>query len=107
MFLQFILIITFTFSIVYGQNLIQSGPMLGYADMREALIWVQTQNSAKVQIEYFEDKKPEKKFKTDVFQTQKTNAFCAKLICDQVEPGILYQYSVIINNKLLPIKNLI
>ena len=44
---------------------LQSGPMIGYVDMFEALVWVQTKGHATVHIEYWEKDKPETKYKTD------------------------------------------
>ena len=38
---------------VAQENLLQSGPMVGYSDFREALIWVQTTEAAEVKIGYF------------------------------------------------------
>ena len=37
---------------------LQSGPMIGYVDMFEALVWVQTKGNATVHIEYWEQDKP-------------------------------------------------
>ncbi len=80
-----------------GNANLQNGPMLGYVDMREALIWVQTKSSAAVSVDYWETARPEKIFHTtDVF-TKKENGFTAKCVADQVLPGIEYTYRVNIN----------
>lgn len=42
-----------------GNAGLQSGPMLGYADMFEVLIWVQTKSAGTVKIEYWDSEKPE------------------------------------------------
>lgn len=39
---------------LYLSAQLKSGPMLGYADMKEVLIWVQTQQAASVHIQYHE-----------------------------------------------------
>gem|GEM_PF-6823568 len=40
---------------VFAQaNLLQSGPMVGYSEMKEVLLWVQTKSSAKVKFAYWE-----------------------------------------------------
>jgi alkaline phosphatase D len=80
-----------------GTEALQSGPMIGYADMKEVLIWAQTKHFAGVQVEYWEEGKPEKKYWTDYVQTHKSEGFTAKCIADQVEPGRTYQYRVEIN----------
>ena len=33
-------------------SILQSGPMIGYADMQEVMIWVQTNKNAEVYVEY-------------------------------------------------------
>lgn len=86
---------------LYAQSsLLQSGPMLGYSEMTEVLIWVQTKESAKVQIEYWSKENPKNKLYTEVGNTQKRDAFSVKLIADQVEPGQTYEYNLLINGQL-------
>ena len=79
--------------------LLQSGPMLGYNEMREVLLWVQTKEAARVQFAYWAKDKPAEKHYTDEKATRKSEAFTAKLIADEVEPGTDYSYQVLINGK--------
>ncbi len=81
------------------QDLLQSGPMVGYAEMREALLWVQTKAAAKVQFTYWERENPDKKYVTDAKVTSKDHVYTAKLIADQVEPGKRYDYELSINDQ--------
>ncbi|MCU0438574.1 MAG: alkaline phosphatase family protein [Raineya sp.] len=84
----------------FGQaNLLQSGPMVGYSEMREVLLWVQTKSSAKVKFGYWEKGSSNKKSFTEEFTTQKSDAFTARLIADLVEPGKKYEYELYINNQ--------
>ncbi|MFN3638833.1 MAG: alkaline phosphatase D family protein [Chloroherpetonaceae bacterium] len=80
-------------------ELLQSGPMLGYSDMKETLLWVQTKSQAKVKFEYWEKGKPEQKFTTEELYTNKQTAFTAKAIADKVEPGRRYEYALYINGQ--------
>lgn len=73
--------------------------MLGYAEMREVLLWVQTKSGAKVQIAYWEQGKPNETYLTDAKVTSKNNAFTAKLLADQVQPGKRYDYELRINDQ--------
>ena len=82
----------------YAQDLINSGPMVGYSTMQEVLLWVQTEERAKVHFEYYEIDNPKVKFSTDKIETEKKNGYVAKLIADQVIPGKKYKYEVYINN---------
>ncbi len=75
---------------------IVSGPMVGYAEMREVLLWVQTNGSAKVQFEYSNG---EQTFRTPIYLTQAPEAFTARLVANQVKPGETYTYKVFINDQ--------
>ncbi|MFQ5640829.1 MAG: alkaline phosphatase D family protein [bacterium] len=79
------------------KSYLQSGPMVGYGDMREVLLWVQTKKSAKVKIEYFDRNEPQKRSATAELETTKATAFTAKLIADRVQPGKHYEYELFIN----------
>lgn len=83
------------------QELLQSGPMLGYSEMREVALWVQTKLAAEVQFLYWDQQTPEKKFWTNKIVTEKSAAFTATLIADSLEPGNSYHYDVYINNQKL------
>ena len=73
--------------------------MLGYADMREAMIWVQTTREAEVFIRYADQESPEIYHRTNIVKTTKEEAFTARLIADEVEPGRTYVYQLFIEDK--------
>ncbi len=81
----------------FTQDLVQSGPMVGYSTMREALLWVQTTTSAEVYFEYFDKENPSERFKTEKYTTQSKYGFVAKLIADQIMPGKKYTYELYVN----------
>ena len=84
----------------YAQkNLLQAGPMVGYCEMTEAMIWVQTTQAAKVKIAYFETGKPAPVYFSDEVLTEKTKGFTAHLVADKIKEGKNYTYSVYINNQ--------
>ncbi len=82
-------------------KLLQSGPMVGYCDFREALLWVQTNAPAKVHFEYWDKANPSKKFRTNSVQTKKESAFTAKCIADSVLNDLKYDYSLFINDEIV------
>ncbi|MBU2466886.1 MAG: alkaline phosphatase family protein, partial [Bacteroidetes bacterium] len=88
---------------VSGQQagLLQSGPMVGYADMQEVMLWVQTSKSAKVQFAYHEPGKEQNLMLTAEKTTSPEEAFTAKLIADKVEPGKTYIYRLLINGEFI------
>ena len=82
------------------KNLLQSGPMVGYSDFREALIWVQTTKPAEVKIGYFTENEAEKF--TESVQTTKAGDFIAKLTPNEVDYGKNYTYKLYINDVYVP-----
>jgi alkaline phosphatase D len=82
-----------------ANSLLQSGPMLGYSDMRESMIWVQTTTEAEVYAVYSDVANPKIRNYTNKVKTSKDLAYTARLIADNVEPGLRYSYKIYINNK--------
>ncbi|MEO0339443.1 MAG: alkaline phosphatase D family protein [Bacteroidota bacterium] len=81
------------------KSLLQSGPMLGYSEMKEVLLWVQTKEAATVHFAYWPQGQTDNIAYTGKKQTSKNQAFVAKLIADQVEPGQRYDYDLYINDQ--------
>lgn len=77
---------------------LQSGPMLGYSEMRESLLWVQTKEEAKVKFVYWDKESPNKKYETKEVITRENKAFTVKLIADKVLPGKIYEYDLYIDS---------
>lgn len=73
--------------------------MLGYAEQREVLIWVQTTEAAEVTVAYL-DSTGTISF-TETVRTGAAEAFTAKLIADQVQPGTTYNYHVLLDGKVV------
>lgn len=98
---SFLLLSTLLIQIsVFSQNsLLKSGPMLGYCEMKEAVIWVQTTLKASVHITYFDINQPKEIFKTETYTSIAENGFTNHLILNKIQPNITYNYIVYINNK--------
>ncbi len=86
-------------SLTAQHPLLQSGPMLGYTDLREALIWVQTKQAATVQFEYWDASNPTDRHRTEKAVTEKITAYTAKAVADEVEPGKTYEYRLYLNGE--------
>ena len=91
------IIFSLLFISTHAQDLINSGPMVGYSTMQEVLLWVQTDEKAKVHFEYYEIDNPKIRFKTEEKETDKKSGYVAKLIADEVVPGKNYKYEIFIN----------
>lgn len=101
--LSFYIIVLFLFVpfIAFAQaDVLQSGPMVGYSDFREALIWVQTKAPADVKIGYFAQGEKERFTKT--VSTTEEGDYIAKLFPSDVAYGTTYIYKLYINNQYIP-----
>ncbi len=78
---------------------LQSGPMVGYAEMREAQVWVQTREPAKLQLAYWPKTKPGERSVSAVVEATPANACTAKLLADNVTPGTRYAYEVLVDGR--------
>ncbi|MCU0428021.1 MAG: alkaline phosphatase family protein [Candidatus Kapabacteria bacterium] len=80
-------------------SLLQSGPMVGYAQMREVALWAQTKQAARVKFVYYETTIASVRYETDEVQTSKNDAFTAHCLATDVEPSRKYTYELYINGK--------
>ncbi len=94
-----LLCIILFFSNLNAQEVLQSGPMVGYSAMREVGLWAQTKISAKVKFSYWNENDPKEKFFTKEVTTEKEKGFTATLVADNLEPGQKYNYELYINGK--------
>ena len=85
--------------LISAQNLLKSGPMKGYAEMREALIWVQMEQACIVELVYWPDTLPEKEFRSLAKAAAPENANVVHLVADSVEPGVTYGYAIYANGE--------
>jgi len=75
--------------------------MLGYSEMKEVAIWVQTNQEAEVFIEYWISGHPDTAWLTNTYLTSKQDGYTALLIADTLEPGNKYDYRLYINYELV------
>ncbi|MEN3040473.1 MAG: alkaline phosphatase D family protein [Bacteroidia bacterium] len=78
---------------------LQAGPMIGYTQMREVAIWLQTTTSAKVVIEYADTAFPKNKHRTPPVYTTPEKAYTALFRLAPLEPGRVYRYTVYLNGR--------
>jgi alkaline phosphatase D len=81
----------------FGQ--LVAGPMLGYSEMKETLIWVQTEGETDVQYAYWPEGDESKKILTELVRTQKVNNYIAKILATDLEPGTKYSYELHLNGE--------
>jgi len=94
------LVIVLCVNWAFAQNeILLSGPMVGYSDYREVLIWVQTQKEADVKIGYFKAGSIE--VFTENVRAKAENDHIVKLYPNEVEFGTTYTYKLYINDQLV------
>jgi alkaline phosphatase D len=96
-----LVLLLFTSSLGFGQNsdFIQSGPMLGYVEMREALVWVQYKEPVETYLKVWEPGAQDT-INTTIQNSNNESANVIKFIIADLEPGRIYQYDIYVNNKL-------
>ncbi|MCF6269865.1 MAG: alkaline phosphatase family protein [Melioribacteraceae bacterium] len=99
--ITFIVFQIFSSILIAQANLLRSGPMVGYSEMREVMLWVQTHDVADVKIAYWIKDSSSVKEYTNVVSTEKKSAFTAHLMVDILEPGLTYEYELYINGKVI------
>ncbi len=81
---------------------LRSGPMVGYSNMREVMLWVQTSIPAEVYVSYSLASDAKEVFKTATYHTAAEEAYTAHLLADQVQPGMTYHYTLYIDGEEVP-----
>ena len=75
---------------------IRSGPMLGYADLTEASVWIQTTADTETRLRYWpEGKRADSRTTTALVADEKTD-HTALFVIPGLEPGTRYGYEILI-----------
>ncbi len=77
---------------------LQAGPMLGYADMFEVKVWLQTREAHAVHLSY-RDAEGGAELQTETINTSRSTAFTALFVLDRLEPGHRYSYDVNVDGR--------
>ncbi|MEO0405631.1 MAG: metallophosphoesterase family protein, partial [Bacteroidota bacterium] len=78
---------------------IAAGPMLGYCEMKEALVWIQTEGSQNISIQY--SVRGNNWITSEEITTGSPSAYTHKFILSPLEPGFSYTYRFLIDGKPL------
>lgn len=83
-------------------SLLQSGPLVGYGQMTEVMLWVQTTQPAEVQFRYWNAATPDAKLISGTVSTSADRANVAHVLIAGLSPGNTYGYELLINGKPVP-----
>lgn len=99
MFRFFVVAYAFVSFLFSQTSVLRSGPMVGYGQMTEVLLWVQTTTAATVQYRYWDTANPNTILKSAAVRTAEENAFVAKTLITGLQPGKKFEYELLINGK--------
>lgn len=85
--------------LISQNSFLQSGPMVGYCEMKEALIWLQTKQTATAKIDYFAIDTPTEVYTSETLTSTQENGFTLHFILNKLQEGKKYNYTVYINNQ--------
>jgi alkaline phosphatase D len=101
-----VFIATFYATVSTAQTKVIAGPMLGYVEHREAMVWVMTACAQKVAIQYYPGVSPKEKKTIEnlLFSNPKDPLRCSderitKFTLENLQPGITYNYIIICDGK--------
>ena len=87
---------------VFGQNKLISGPMLGYIEHREALIWFEVPSTTEsVVLKYNIKGKPETEKEARNMQMFGSNYPTVKIVLEELDMNTEYEYAIYLNSEKL------
>jgi alkaline phosphatase D len=75
--------------------------MVGYTEMRQSAIWLQTVETTEVYLIYYDSTSAQNRIKSEVITTREQTFFTARFILFPLEPGRTYFYEVWADDKKL------
>ena len=98
--LLFLIALSFA-SINHGLHAgIVAGPMVAHLEMREAKIWIQTEDPSLVRVAYSAAGNEANTVWSMPVETDASNGHTASITLDRIEPGLSYSYRVELNGTL-------
>ena len=101
----FVIVLSFQARSSGQSSLLQSGPMAGYAEMTETLLWVQTKVPAEVQVRYWELGSRANTSMSPLVRTREEDANIAHILLSDLRPGTRYGYELLINSEVVSLKH--
>lgn len=83
-------------------SLLKSGPMVGYGQMTEVMVWVQTTKEATVQFRYWDVAAPAVRKLSGSVRTENSRENIAHVLISGLPPGKKFTYELLINGKVVP-----
>lgn len=87
-----------------GDRVLQAGPMVGYSEMREVALWVQTTRPADVSVVYWDVERPAERRETPAARATAEDAFVVEIPVALLEPGTRYAYEMRVDGRTVSIE---
>lgn len=84
------------------ENVLRSGPMVGYAEQTEVMLWLQTTWPAAAQLRYWPIDQPTDARLSALVQTTAAGDHIARLLLTALRPGTRFNYELYLNGALTP-----
>ncbi|MBI2620366.1 MAG: alkaline phosphatase D family protein [Ignavibacteriales bacterium] len=97
----FILVLLLPRPILSQPSVLQAGPMVGYAQMTEVMLWVQTTRPAAVQFRYWPSDQPASKQTSSSVTTSADRSSVAHVLIAGLPPGRSFDYELLIDGKTI------
>lgn len=95
----FILFLTVTTHAQVQDTLLQAGPMLGYVEMQEANLWLQTTAAAAIEIQYWVKGEENTSNTSYAGHTDAAESFSKHIKLTDLEYGTTYEYDLYLNGE--------
>ncbi len=92
----------FNSGLAEGGGKIRSGPMVGYGEMTEVMLWVQTSGAAKLQYRYWKEGDPENVHATEPQLISRESDFIAHTLISGLEEGQRFGYELLLDGQVVP-----
>ena len=80
-------------------SLLRSGPMLGYGEMTETVVWLQTKQPADARIRYWKQSEPKNAKFSKTIKTNEESDLIARFTLSGLDFGARYDYEILLNGK--------
>ncbi|HZH98835.1 MAG TPA: alkaline phosphatase D family protein, partial [Fimbriimonadaceae bacterium] len=93
------ILLLISIAVAQQHEVLNSGPMLAYSEMREVAVWVQTKRPARVQIRYWRKDTPGQPRDSAEIRTAEASDFIALFKLRELDMGQRYGYRLLIDGK--------
>jgi len=84
------------------ENILRSGPMVGYGEQTEVMLWIQTAQPAEAQIRFWPETLPSNARLSALVQATSESDHIARFVLAGLPPGTRFNYELYLNGVLTP-----